>query len=232
VQILKISPGFSSCGGRIFWGASGKGHEYFLKHLLGVDNAAMSEEHPEARPQEMVYREADPDGKLDLLVTTEMRMSTSALYADVVFPAAGWYEMHDLSTTDMHPFIHPFNPAIDPPWETKTNWDQFKALAERFSELAAPHLGTEKDLTATPLLHDSPGEIAQPYGLVRDWKKGEVEAIPGRTMPNLQVVERDYPNVYRMMTSVGPLLAKTGMGAKGIAWNAAEEHEGLKHRLE
>ncbi len=25
-------------------GASGKGHEYFLKHLLGLDNASMSEE--------------------------------------------------------------------------------------------------------------------------------------------------------------------------------------------
>ena len=159
-------------------GASGKGHEYFLKHLLGLDNAVMSEEQEEARPLEMTYREADPDGKLDLLVTTEMRMSTSALYADVVFPAASWYEMHDLSTTDMHPFIHPFNPAIDPAWESKTNWDQFKALAEKFSEIAAPHLGREKDLVATPLMHDSPGEIAQPYGLVRDWRKGEAERGP------------------------------------------------------
>jgi nitrate reductase alpha subunit len=212
-------------------GASGKGHEYFLKHLLGVDNAVMSEERPEAKPDEIVYREADPDGKLDLLVTTEMRMNTSALYADVVLPAAGWYEMHDLSTTDLHPFIHPFNPAIDPPWETRTNWDQFKAMAEKFSEIAAPHLGKEKDLVATPLLHDSPGEIAQPYGAVRDWKKGEVEAVPGKTMPALQVVERDYPNIYRMMTSVGPLIAEVGMGAKGIIWNASDEHEELKQRL-
>ena len=67
-------------------GASGKGHEYFLKHLLGLDNASMSEEVEEARPREMTYRQADPDGKLDLLVTTEMRMSTSALYSDGGFP--------------------------------------------------------------------------------------------------------------------------------------------------
>lgn len=212
-------------------GASGKGHEYFLKHLLGVDNAVMGEEIAEGRPEEMVYRESDPDGKLDLLVTTEMRMSTSALYADVLLPAAGWYEMHDLSTTDLHPFIHPFNPAIDPPWETRTNWDQFKAMAEKFSELAAPHLGKEKDIVATPLLHDTPGEIAQPYGRVMDWKKSEVEAVPGRTMPNLQVVERDYPNIDRMMTSVGPLIVSKGMGAKGVAWKASEEYEELKHRL-
>ena len=30
---------------------------------------------------------------------------------DVALPAASWYEMHDLSTTDLHSFIHPFNPA-------------------------------------------------------------------------------------------------------------------------
>jgi len=214
-------------------GASGKGHEYFLKHLLGAANSVLNEENqdPEAGPREMVVREADPNGKLDLLVTLELRMNTSALYSDVVLPAAGWYEMHDLSTTDLHPFIHPFNPAIDPPWETRTNWDQFKAIAEKFSELAAVHLGVRKDLVATPLLHDSPGEIAQPPGKVKDWRKGEVEAIPGKTMPSLKVVTRDFPNTYRMMTSLGPLVPKLGIGAKGVSWNAAEEYEDLRERL-
>ena len=145
------------------------------------------------RPAEIQWRDPAPQGKLDLLVTMEMRMSTSALYADVALPAAGWYEMHDLNTTDMHPFIHPFNPAIDPPWETRTNWDQFKAIAAAFSELAGKHLGEMKDLVATPLMHDTPGEIAQSE--VLDWRKGETEPVPGKTMPNLTVVTRDYPNV-------------------------------------
>jgi nitrate reductase / nitrite oxidoreductase, alpha subunit len=97
-------------------GASGKGHEYFLKHLLGVENAVFNTD-GEKRPGNRMAR-SGPEGKLDLLVTLELRMSTSAMYADIALPAAGWYEMHDLNTTDMHPFIHPFNPAIDPPWET------------------------------------------------------------------------------------------------------------------
>ena len=46
----------------------------------------------------------------------------------------------------MHPFIHPFNPAIDPPWESRTNWEQFKAIAKTFSEMAAIHLDEMKDL--------------------------------------------------------------------------------------
>jgi nitrate reductase alpha subunit len=209
-------------------GASGKGHEYFLKHLLGVENAVFNTD-GDIRPEEIEWRDPAPEGKLDLLVTLELRMSTSAMYADVALPAAGWYEMHDLSTTDMHPFIHPFNPAIDPPWESRTNWEQFKAIAKKFSELAAIHLDEMKDLVATPLMHDSPGEIAQPE--VMDWKKGEIDPIPGKTFPNLIVVNRDYPNTYRMMTSLGPLVEKIGIGSKGVAWGSDEEYRTLKEKL-
>ena len=209
-------------------GASGKGHEYFLKHLLGVENAVMNTD-TALRPEEIQWREPAPEGKLDLLVTLELRMSTSALYADVALPAAGWYEMHDLNTTDMHPFIHPFNPAIDPPWETRTNWEQFKAIAEKFSELAADHLGKAKDLVASPLMHDSPGEIAQPE--VNDWRKGQAEPIPGKTLPNMSVILRDFPNTYKMMTALGPLAEKAGIGSKGVVWNASDEYESLKTTL-
>ncbi len=213
-------------------GASGKGHEYFLKHLLGIGNAVMNDESGEGRmPREFTVREAGRDGKLDLLVTTELRMCTSPLYSDIVLPAAGWYEMDDLNTTDLHPFVHPFTPAIDPPWETKTNWDQFKLIAEKFSKLAAVHLGVRRDVLASPLLHDSPGEMAQPLGKVKDWKKGEIEAVPGKTMPNLKIVTRDYGNVFKMMTALGPRVSKVGLGAKGVAWNGAEEYEALKRRV-
>ncbi len=209
-------------------GASGKGHEYFLKHLLGVDNAVFNKD-SSLRPKEIKWTDQAPEGKLDLLVTSELRMSTSALYADIALPAAGWYEMHDLSTTDMHPFIHPFNPAIDPLWESRTNWEQFKTIAARFSELAVEHLGELKDIVATPLLHDSPGEIAQPT--VKDWSKGETEPVPGKTLPFLTVVSRDYPNTFKMMTALGPLAHKVGVGSKGVMWKATEEYESLKESL-
>jgi nitrate reductase alpha subunit len=42
-------------------------------------------------------------------------------------------------------------------------------------------------------------------------------------MPAVTVVERDYPNVYKRFTSLGPLMAKVGNGGKGISWNT--EHE-------
>jgi len=74
----------------------------------------------------------------------------------------------------------------------------------------------------SPIQHDSPGEIAQPFD-VKDWKKGEIEPIPGKTMPAVTVVERDYPNLYARFTSLGPLMTKVGNGGKGMAWNT--EHE-------
>ena len=209
--------------------SSGKGHEYFLKHLLGASHGLLNEDGNGLRPQEIEWRDPAPEGKLDLLVNLDFRMAGTALYSDIVLPAATWYEKHDLSSTDMHPFVHPFNPAVSPLWESRSDWDIFKTLARAFSDLAARHFREpQKDVVATPLLHDSPDELGQPYGEVRDWSKGECEPVPGKTMPHLHVVERDYAAVYEKMTSLGPLVKEKPIGTKGIAWSAAEEYEKLK----
>lgn len=46
----------------------------------------------------------------------------------------------------MHPFVHAFTPAIAPPWEARSDFDAFTAIARRFSELARDHLGVRRDL--------------------------------------------------------------------------------------
>ncbi len=175
-------------------GSSGKGHEYFLKYLLGTQNGLMSEEEDCLKPKEVKMGEA-PEGKLDLFTLLDFRMNTTCLYADVIFPTATWYEKHDLNTSDMHPFIHPFTEAVQPLWQSKSDWEIYKGLAKKFSELAGDYLGTRKDVVLTPLMHDSPGELGQPFD-PKDWKLGECEPIPGKTMPNITVVERDYSKVY------------------------------------
>ena len=213
-------------------GSSSKGHEYFLRYLLGVPDAAIrnSEAGEEFRPQEVVWREDAPTGKLDLFTTIDFRMNGSALYSDVVLPAATWYEKHDLSSTDLHPFVHSFNPAIPPPWETKTDFDIFKRIAESFTRLAKKHLGLRRDVIAAPLLHDTPDELAQPLGKVLDWKKGECEAIPGKTMPKLVVVERDYGAVLDKWLELGPLVEELGTSIKGITWKPHAEVAELRRR--
>ena len=59
--------------------------------------------------------------------------------------------------------------------------------------------------------------------MFEDWKKGECDLIPGKTAPNYIAVERDYPNLYKKFTSVGPLLEKLGNGGKGINWDTKVE---------
>ncbi|KAE9813284.1 nitrate reductase subunit alpha, partial [Escherichia coli] len=84
------------------------------------------------------------------------------------------------------------------------------------------HLGTETDVVLQPLQHDSPGELSQPFDIL-DWRKGECDLIPGKTAPNIAVVERNYPETYERFTSLGPLLDKLGNGGKGISWNTQNE---------
>ncbi len=229
-------------------GSSGKGHEYFLKHLLGTTHGVQGKDlgqqvsphapqgggaalgRPgggfDAKPEEVVWHDKAPEGKLDLLVTLDFRMSTTCLYSDIVLPTATWYEKNDLNTSDMHPFIHPLSTAVDPAWEARSDWEIYKGFAKKFSEVCVGHLGVEKEVVMTPLMHDTPAEMAQPFG-VQDWKKGEIDLIPGKSAPQITVVERDYPNTFKRFTSLGPLMNKVGNGGKGIGWNTQTEVQQL-----
>ena len=205
-------------------GSSSKGNEYFLKHLLGTHSSLRAEQAPpQTRPRDVAWVEPAPEGKLDLLLALDFRMTSSTLLADVVLPAATWYEKHDLSSTDMHPFVHAFTPAIDPPWQTRSDFAAFTAIARRFSELAAAHLGVRRDVVATALQHDTPGETAQAGGVVRDWRAGQVAAEPGRTMPAFTVVERDYGAVADKVAALGPLVERLGLTTKGVTITPDEE---------
>jgi nitrate reductase / nitrite oxidoreductase, alpha subunit len=209
-------------------GSSAKGNEYFLKHLLGTDSAVAARDDDAIRPQEVRWRDEAPIGKLDFLLSLDFRNTSTTLFSDVVLPAATWYEKHDLSSTDMHPFVHAFSPAISPPWETKTDFEAFHRIARGFSWLAEKHLGKRRDIVAVPLQHDSADATAQPGGRVLDWKAGECEPIPGKTMPRLVVVERDYPAVADKMAALGPMVESVGLTVKGVTTHPDAEVEYLR----
>ncbi|MER6507680.1 nitrate reductase subunit alpha [Nonomuraea sp. NPDC001636] len=188
-------------------GSSAKGNEYFLHHLLG---ATSNLEHPDPEA---------PKGKLDLLLTLDFRMTSSTVYSDIVLPAATWYEKYDLSSTDMHPFVHAFNPAISPPWETRTDFAAFHAIARAFSALAKERLGVRKDVVVVPYQHDTPGETGQPGG-----------RASGAPEPTLKVVERDYGAVAEQLAALGPLTERLGLQVKGVTFMPDEEVAWLGQR--
>ncbi|MDP6529619.1 MAG: nitrate reductase subunit alpha [Gemmatimonadota bacterium] len=200
-----------------------KGHEYCLKHYLGTHSNAIAKD-SEDHTQEVKWHEVAPTGKMDLIVDLNFRMDSSALYSDIVLPAASWYEKADLNSTDLHSFIHPLSQAIPPVWESKSDWEIFRNLAKKTSELAAKYLpGAHKDVVALPLAHDSADEISQPE--VRDWYLGECEAVPGKTMHKLAVVERDYTKLYERFISLGEKIRDNGLGAHGNSYDATPEYD-------
>ncbi|MCC6395533.1 MAG: nitrate reductase subunit alpha [Bacteroidetes bacterium] len=206
--------------------ASSKGHEYFLRHYLGTHDNAVAEDIAKDDVHEVTWHDKVPHGKLDLVVDLNFRMDTSALYSDIVLPAATWYEKADLNSTDMHSFIHPLSAAVPPCWESRSDWDIFKAIARKFSELAGRHFPEPvRDIVATPLAHDSPAEVAQPQ--MKEWITGDAEAIPGKTMPKLTVVTRDYRKVYHQFISLGPLVRTNGLGAHGTHYGVEDFYDEL-----
>ena len=196
-------------------GSSAKGAEYFHKHLLGSADAVRgAESPPERRPNSMVWRDEAARGKVDLFMTLDFRMTSTTLHSDLVLPAATWYEKHDISSTDMHPYLHSFNPAIAPPWESRTDFEIFRTLAGEVSKLAPGHLDTRVDLLAAPLNHDTADAMGMPHGAVLPYD--ETPMVPGVTMPKLIEIERDYTMVGEKFDTIGPLCEKLGTPIKGL----------------
>ena len=185
-------------------GSSSKGNEYFLKHLLGTSNAVRAEETTD-RSDHVTWREDEAVGKLDLLVSIDFRMTSSGLFGDILLPAATWYEKHDLSSTDMHPYacVHPGDrPAMG-------DEERLRHLRRPRPQGVGPgarHLDTVEDPHGDPAVPRHRDELAVTGGVVKDWKTGEVDLIPGVTAPKFIVTERDYTAIGAKMSALGPLL--------------------------
>ncbi|MEZ0342358.1 nitrate reductase subunit alpha [Mycobacterium sp. pV006] len=209
-------------------GSSSKGNEYFLRHLLGTtSNLQATPTEESLRPRDVEWRCDDdgniPEGKLDLLMSIDFRMTSTTLLSDVVLPAATWYEKADLNTTDMHPYVHAFTPAIDPPWETRSDFEAFRAVAIAFSALAKKHLGTRTDVVLGALQHDTPAAMAYPGGTHHDWRATGETPVPGKTMGPIAVVERDYAAIAEKWATLGPLVEGLGLTTKGLTTHPDRE---------
>jgi nitrate reductase alpha subunit len=97
------------------------------------------------------------------------------------------------------------------------------------SALARTHLPQPvPDVVMLPLQHDTPDELAQPE--MADWKRGEVEPVPGRSMPKFRVVMRDYVRLYERMVALGAGVEQKGVSAHGLTIPVADEFRRLARR--
>ncbi|MEE9491562.1 MAG: molybdopterin-dependent oxidoreductase, partial [Dehalococcoidia bacterium] len=77
--------------------------------------------------------------KLKLLICMDIRMGSTALYSDYILPTCGWYERTTLnwSGTPISPFIQVNTKAVEPLYETKTEWEIWVLLARKISQRAS-----------------------------------------------------------------------------------------------
>jgi DMSO reductase family type II enzyme molybdopterin subunit len=97
--------------------------------------------------------------KLDLIVAVNMRVSTSALHADYVWPAAGYYEKHGIKYAQSYlPYIVLSDKATDPLGESKSEWEIFGLLTERISLRAR-----ERGIESVRGFRDKPLDLTKAY---------------------------------------------------------------------
>ena len=201
-------------------GSSGKGHEYFLKHLLGTTHGVQGKDLGETAEEagrsrlarQGAGRQARPAGHARLPHVDDLRLLRHrAADRDLVREERPQHLRH----APLHPSaVRGGGPGVGMRAATGRST---RAIAQEVLRSRAGHLGVEKDVVLTPIMHDTPGELAQPFD-VKDWKKGEIDPIPGKTMPAVTVVERDYPErlqaLHRARSADG---ASSAMAARASA---------------
>ncbi|MEM8648260.1 MAG: molybdopterin-dependent oxidoreductase, partial [Pseudomonadota bacterium] len=114
--------------------------------------------------------------KLKLSVAIDFRMSSTALQADYVLPAAAWYEVTDHKwVTPLVPYNHVTNKAVEPLGEAKPDFWIFTMLAKHIEarakarglDLVESHLGKEirlaslyQDMTMDGRFSEDDGDAA------------------------------------------------------------------------
>ncbi len=82
--------------------------------------------------------------KLKMIVTVDLRMSMTAMHADIVLPAANHYEKLGFAVPTPHLMNATFSDkAVEPAGEAKPEWEIFKLLAQKVSERAKQRGFTE-----------------------------------------------------------------------------------------
>ena len=163
---------------------------------------------------------------MDLVVDLNFRMDTSALYSDIILPAATWYEKADLNSTDMHSFIHPLSPG----GAAVLGIEERLGRSSRRSPRSSPSWprstfpNRSKMSSRRRLAHDSPAEIAQPD--MKQWIKGECRGDPRQDDAQLQDrqarLQEPLQPIHLVRTAWS---AKNGLGAHGTSYSIEDEYD-------
>ncbi len=112
--------------------------------------------------------------KLELIVTWDFRMSSSAMYSDIILPAAGWHEKSGVKFCQSYvPYICVGEKAVEPLYESKNEFDIMARLAATLERRAREREeGQYKDAFGRE--HDL-REIARLWSFDGEFEEGDAE---------------------------------------------------------
>ncbi|MBI5777834.1 MAG: molybdopterin-dependent oxidoreductase [Planctomycetes bacterium] len=133
----------------VWWVPDGKKPNWFpFNYLLHGPTKTMSAKYPKNGVKAYIQAWGNPfdqhnlnnrlkeiaaKDELELIVTIDFQMTTSALWSDVVLPGVTWYEKTDLVATPAHPYLQLVQPAIKPLFESKPELWIVQELAHRLN---------------------------------------------------------------------------------------------------
>lgn len=145
-------------------GSSTKDTGFLLCHIVGAGNDVDIAENPsEQCLASVTWHDETPVGKFGLMRTADSHDTSTIPYSDIVLPVAIRYEKRNISSIDIHPLVHSFSAAIDPPWEAYTDFQVFQTLVGFISAWVLRYLGIRTDVVAVFLTHDTPNTLAMAH---------------------------------------------------------------------
>ena len=88
----------------------------------------------------------------ELIVVVDHQMTDTVQWADVVLPAATWYEKYDLTATPLHPFLQLQQPAIDPVGESRSELWMWREIVRRIDASIAQQYFEVDELGAIEMM--------------------------------------------------------------------------------
>ncbi|CAN0576868.1 unnamed protein product, partial [Ectocarpus sp. 12 AP-2014] len=102
----------------------------------GIKGGILMADNKFARNKGRHYRDRILEEFSELYVNINIRMDSTAEYADYVLPGSGHYEGWDIRMTPLHRFGNLFTAPVKPLGEGKQEWDIFVLLTQKIQERA------------------------------------------------------------------------------------------------
>jgi anaerobic selenocysteine-containing dehydrogenase len=104
---------------------------YVIKAIVST-NANWVSNNPN---QNQITQQLLASNKIEFFVAADTFLNDTAEYADILLPSTHWFENNDIVSGYMHPYLLVEEQAIQPLFQSKSDWDWLQLLAQELDSL-------------------------------------------------------------------------------------------------